>query len=557
MKKRICSILLSGLMLASMISGGACAPTAGSNDPNVLNVKIYEGGHGTEYIRLVADKFNELYEGQYSVELLQPSTQLVGNTVYREIHSGSNADVMTGSTLDATDGLGRAGFGECFADITESVLNQPAIKFDGTLEDRTILEKLGDVKSDYIEKQSNGKWYLIPYVNGIGGMAVNTKVLSTYQLEIPRTTNELFAAADYMMEQAGGSTSKPKPFTYAATGNNYAFVAILSWLAQLGGEAEYRKFMTYTDGGREMDLQECANLFKDNETLSTVMELFVQLYDYNLQTTNVRSQTFEQAQNQFMRGRCAFYFVGDWMFNEEYVRNANYLNDITLVQVPVASALGVKTFGANTKYQFSDELCDQILCEIIDGVDANLDSATIESNVEEALSVQLDTEDVQKIIAARGCTQDRSGAGVFINANSPKKELAARFLRFFASTECGEMVAQNIHCASPYAPGSLANSEYKWIQSSAKMIANRHNTPLGSQLSGHRKDIGSLSLFPAMGEIPVVALTDEDHVVSIYDDATYEKVGTTKIYKDKAAYFMNLNYEDALNCIRIGKWSIK
>ena len=139
MKKRICSMLLSGLMLTSMMPISACAPQAGSSDPNVLNVKIYEGGHGTEYIRLVADKFNELYEGQYSVELLQPSTQLVGNTVYREIHSGSNADVMTGSTLDATDGLGRAGFGECFVDITESVLNQPAIKFDGTLEDRTIL----------------------------------------------------------------------------------------------------------------------------------------------------------------------------------------------------------------------------------------------------------------------------------------------------------------------------------------------------------------------------------------------------------------------------------
>lgn len=553
MKKKFLAYLLTLIVSFSCFGVyGGCNKPEGSSDPNVLNIKIYKGGHGTEYIQLVADKFNKLYEGQYSVEILQPSTELVASTVYKEISTGSNADIITGSTINAMDGVANKDYGQTFTDITESVLNQPAIKFDGSFEERTILEKLGDVPSDYDEKQYNGNWYLIPYVNGVGGLAVNTKVLNNYGLEIPRTTNELFAAADKIMEKA--SIQKVRPFTYAATGNNYAYPALLTWLSQYGGEEYYKKFMTFTDGDRELTLNEAAELFNDSPELSAVMELFVQLYDYNMQTSNVRSQTYDQAQNQFMRGNCAFYFVGDWMFNEEFTRNNKYINDITFVKPPMISALGTKVFGSETAYGFNDDLCDDILCSIIDGVDANKDKEVIESEVESALGVQLQTEDVETIIKARGMSQDRSGAGMVINYNSPKKELAALFLRFFCSTECGEMVAESIHCSSPYAVGSLKNSEYSWIKGSTSIISNKYNLPMGSEILGRRRKMGSLILFPGMGEVPVVTLTDEDHVVSIYDDETFEKTGSIKIYQDKAKYFMNVLYEDALNCIAIGKW---
>ena len=561
MRKTIILILATICILTSSVFGVGCGGNV-NTDPNTLVVKIYQGGHGTKYIENVIEKFNTLYEGQYKVINAMPSTELVGNTVYKLIDQGTNADVMTGSTVTASEAQGLAGFGECFTDITESVLNQKAIKFDGTEEEETILEKLNKLPIDYDEKKIGDKWYAIPYVNGVGGLAINTKVLNKFTSQLPRTTNELFADAELILAQAAGSKYNPKPFTYATTGNNYCYPAILNWLAQLGGVNYYREFMSFTKDGVDLTLEQCAEQFHDNPILESVMELFVQLYDYNLQTVNVRSQTFENSQAQLMQGKCAFYFVGDWMYNEESVRNAKYLDDITFINTPVASKLGVQTFGSDTKYNFNDNKCEEILCKIIDGVDQNKEFTAIKADADEVAGVQLDESDVQRIVEARGCTQDRSGAGVFINAKSEKKELAALFLRFMCSTECGEMIASDIHCSSPYAMGSLKEHESRWIKSSSSLISNRYNIPLGSQITGNRREIRSLTIFPGMGEIPVVTLTDENindghnpkGPVTIYNDTTYEKEKTMQVYVDRAKYFMDINYQDALNCINIKKW---
>ena len=130
------------------------------------------------------------------------------------------------------------------------------------------------------------------------------------------------------------------------------------------------------------------------------------------------------------------------------------------------------------------------------------------------------------------------------------------------STECGEMIASDIHCSSPYAMGSLKEHESRWIKSSSSLISNRYNIPLGSQITGNRREIRSLTIFPGMGEIPVVTLTDENindghnpkGPVTIYNYTTYEKEKTMQVYVDRAKYFMDINYQDALNCINIKKW---
>ena len=248
MKKRwILKAVALLLAAATVFSASACGGKGEniSSDENTLNVKIRSAGYGTTYIQKLKEQFEKTFaEEGYKINILAPDADLVSTNLYRDIYSDSGIDLYYTSDVTAQDGVAGE-FGGLFEDISD-VFSKPAVKFDGTEESETIVSKLDE--GLYNSFMYEGKYYMMPFAYGTNGFAVNKKVLDDYGIDIPRTTNEMFAAADVIMKDA--SDTAVYPFTYSLSGNFYYTGAVAQWMAQYGGMKEFKEFTSFRhDGG--------------------------------------------------------------------------------------------------------------------------------------------------------------------------------------------------------------------------------------------------------------------------------------------------------------------
>ncbi len=550
--KRIMRLLiLTVLTICMLVSSVACS-TAGSNkvshDENTLNVRVYKGGYGTDYISAVKEKFEQTFETEgYKLNLMPADPELSTNKVLNQIKDNSGIDVyfFGAYTKDMATGLnGMVMEGSAVLDITDSVMNAKPIKFDGTEEDCTVLSKIPDTDD---ETKYNGKYYAIPYVQGVGGLAVNKVVLERYNLEIPKTTNEMFAAADKIMQTA--KDTYVFPYSYSLSGNNYPIIFLNSWMMQYLGVAKYEKFLSM----QEADGTKMANPYEvwgsgadgtQGEYAEAIVECLTAYYEmadpYVGSSGSRGGQDFVAAQQDLMEGEAAFYSVGDWMFNEEFVRYKSKLHDVTFVNTPVISSLGVKLFGAGTTYNKSNADCDKILSAVVDLVDQNKSVEEIQTAIKNNSSIGLDlaTADVERICEARGAVNDRSQSQIWISKNTTKADIATKFLRFCASTDCATIIAQNTRTNNPFAPEALANTEYEWFDNVNKIINNRYLTRVrNTDSKGYRLQMAVPAFSSNTGTFVFARLSEEmtkGTFKTIYDGTTYAVIGNKSIYRELA-----------------------
>ena len=491
------------------------------NDGKTVNVRVYNAGYGTSYIGALAEKFNEAYKEEgYRVNVLAPQEDLGSTILLQDIYNKSGIDLYFCS---CDIGLGVEGpYGSMLENITDMVLNRSPIRFDGTEEEGTVLEKLNGMKLDI---EHEGKYYAIPYAYGFGGMAVNTRVLTEYELSIPRTTNELFDCVDKLMEKA--ATTRVFPVTYSS-GGVYPNTLIRAWMAQYSGKEYIEQFwsMLNEDGSR---MEKPYDVFAD-ESIERALAEFYRLYDYNAVADGAAMQTFTAAQAQLMRGDAAFYAVGDWMFNEEFDRFPQQRNDVTIINTPVISALGVKLFGDT----YDEAKCDQILSQICKYIDEYKTMEEIETLVESDLSVSLDMEEIERVCEARGYTDPMSSSMIFLSVNSQVKDIAALFMRMCASTEGGTLIAEHTRSNNPFSPNALANKEYRWLQDASKILANPYSDYFrtGMVMTDYRATLSVNSMFPLLGSSIVAYVSEEGK--TIYSGFNLDKTGDLALYASAA-----------------------
>lgn len=521
-------LLSTALAVVSAFSLMACGGGKDSSivdtpvqDGKTVNVRIYSAGYGTSYIYAMADQFNETYKAEgYKINVLAPQEDLSNTNMLQDIYQDNGTDLYF---CTCSPSLGVNGpYGTMLEDITQTVYNQKPIRFDGTEEDITIKEKLGDFKSD---DALDGKYYGLPYVDGFGGLAVNTKVLAEYGLEIPRTTNELMHCADVIM----GSAAKTRvfPFTYSVSDNIYPLMYAKAWLMQYEGEDGYNQFwsMLNADGSR---MEKPYEVF-GTDGITEMLKVMYRVFDYNIGADGSAMQDYNEAQAQLMRGDAAFYAVGDWMFNEEYHRFPKNTSDVTIVNIPVISSLGTKVFGD----EFNAETCEQILTTICKYVDQNLELAQIEEKTEQELGVALDTADVQTICETRGMVVNASGSSIWLSINSKVKDIAALFMRMCASDDGGALIASNTKTNNPFALNALKNSEYPWLRASSSVLSNRFfNQVRGKTVSDYRSVLSVSAFIPLTGDNIHSYLLDQ--TLTVYSGTKLEKTGNESIF-DAAA----------------------
>ena len=553
MKKRwILKAVALLLAAATVFSASACGGKGEniSSDENTLNVKIRSAGYGTTYIQKLKEQFEKTFaEEGYKINILAPDADLVSTNLYRDIYSDSGIDLYYTSDVTAQDGVAGE-FGGLFEDISD-VFSKPAVKFDGTEESETIVSKLDE--GLYNSFMYEGKYYMMPFAYGTNGFAVNKKVLDDYGIDIPRTTNEMFAAADVIMKDA--SDTAVYPFTYSLSGNFYYTGAVAQWMAQYGGMKEFKEFTSFSvdngDGTFTDMTEDCYEVFATDSVYEMFKVLF-KMYDPNMAALGSGQQDINGAQAQIMKGTAVFYSVGDYFLNEERKRFEKYVDDVTFMNVPVISALGVKLFGKDSAYGFDDDKCDKILSAVIEHTDAGKSAEEIKALVDGEYSASLDILDVQTVMERRGYFRASTNAAIVISAKSTKKELAKTFLRFAASREAGELFAEEAFTASPWAKDVFTDSDNEYLRSVAAILAHPTAQPYLTESTGYKKKMGLSGLFPA-GTREIMTVDIYEKTITKYDD-NLNIIATDEVYARAAKEFADNIYAKSKEAVEKGQW---
>ena len=513
-------LVAATLSLGCLALGVSCkAPDKTSKDPLTVNAKLYKAGFGDDFANVLEEKFNAAFEAEgYKLNISSRERSNQGSQTLNDLYDGvgkNDIDLyITGAitpNMVSEDGIHER---ELVEDLKALVFDKPAINYDGSYSSDNISDRLSSDLMPYM-MADNGKTYGFTWAQTSAGLVVNVKKLAKYGFtELPRTTNEMFAMFDAIADGANGipdkTQSKTYPLAYClAEAATYQSCAFTSWFAQFGIDT-YNEFlrMQTQENGVWTDMQNGYEVFS-NPDIIDVYEAGYKLLDKKYKAPGSESQNLDTIQSLIMQDEAAnnsavFMLNGDWFLNE-VKENYTNLSDITFINTPVISALGVKQFGANTKYALDDATCDKLLSAICKLVDENKTVAEIKAEIEahkDFGGLTLDDADIEAIAYARGTSVARGIEHLaFIAKDSAKKEIAALVLRMMASDDFARTFMETANASSPYTQSVKVETPYDFVREAQRVTANRYFRAVNSRIQGLRYEVlRTDSIMPAVSE---------------------------------------------------------
>ncbi len=562
--------LMLSVLLVSVFGLTACGgPNPGKNpgsinpsevDENTITIKVVKAGFGVDWIYELKTKFEAAFaEEGYKLNILTPDRSINGDTVVQELYQKYDkmkVDLyITGDVI--VDKVGEKGeYGLLVEELSDLVYDEKPISYDGTEEELTVLEKLSpDVVpfiTDSTDKVTGFNW-----VQSSAGLVVNTRKLAQYGItQLPRTTDEMFAAFEAILlganGKAGSAVTRTYPITYVpGTSNGYAKCFLNTLMAQYSREF-YDQFWSFEDAqGNNLSDTDAQNLFK-HDAVKEMLNVAYRTFDKHISAPGSTNQDLDQAQAKIMGNSddAVFMFNGDWFLNEVRLNYKTKLHDINFVNFPVVSALGKKLFGAGTSYNLSDAEADALLSYIIGLVDENKSIEEIISAVQTNKGIALEEADAQEVARARGVSYSRGVEHLaFIAKGTPKKEIAAKLLRMMASEDFGKTFTQLANGATPYYAEVITDSEYEFVNNSSKIPANNYFSLISARANGYRFQLLATNAeftSVAQGHIPNHVVTTSN--ATIYKDGV--KNGSLSVYFDAASTLLNAEYNNI-----VANWS--
>ena len=476
--KKIVALSVGLMTIGSSILATGCGSSGSKvvNDDTTINVVLNQSGNGSGWLLEIADKFEDLYKDQgYKVNLLDPRTGFTGKTALAEMRLGTatGVDLWLTSGVSVADALDED-YGACVENLTD-VYNSKPINFDGTEGEKT-LEELYNNENEWAITDTNGDFYSYSPTTSIRGIVCNTKVLSQYGItQMPRTSNELFEAFDAVLYGANGKKGSAFTGVYPTTwgGDNaygYALYSLYTNLAQMMGVEAYDEFFKL-DVLLENDnalLADGYSLYEGEnaEAMKAALEVFIQQYDTAYSTAGSATQRHDDAHGKIIMGNAAFMTDGEFFFNEVRVNFNSKLNDVTFINTPVISKLGIqlKLDGSG-----SDEAkCDDILSYMIGLIDEGKNTADIKSATETQFSVTLTDAQVERVLEARKVGFQVTTAGGYVTKGSKKADVAKLFLRMLASEDASNVYAK-YGMLSAYSKTNVNSYEYDFTKGAARI----------------------------------------------------------------------------------------
>ena len=552
--------LLLGLV---MTCGGLAACGGGDKvqvDEKTIVVKVRRAGFGTDWLYELKGQFEKAYENEgYKVHIMTPDNSIKDSVLLQELYYGYNntgVDLYISGNV-TPDQVGALGdYGILVEEIDDIVYNQPAIAYDGTEEDKLVSEKISSDVIPYMT-DSNGKVYGYCWAQTSGGLAINTRKLAKYNLEIPKTTNEMFDCFNKIYCGYNGIENSIEsgtyPITYISGQNGYGLVFLYTMMAQYDGSF-FDKFWSFQEKGEDGVLanladETCQNLYKD-PAMKEMLSVAFQAFDMNIAAPGSLSQTVDQAQAKIMGDvdDAVFMFNGDWMLNEVKLNYRNELHDIDFANFPVVSALGVKLFGAGTTYNMNETECDKLLSYIIDLVDENKEISEIVAAVKENKGIDITEADAAEVARARGVTYSRGVEHVaYVTKGTTKKDIVGLFLRMMSSDDFGETFNRVANGTSPYCAIENTTSEYAFVRNASKIPTNKYFSLISTfnGVRGYRKQLNLTSFFTTVSHIP--DYISSKSTATIYTENGGMNGASVDVYKTAANSLIN---EEVANLVK-------
>ena len=519
-------------------------------------VKCVEAGFGTDWLYELKSKFEEAYaEEGYKVKIMTPSRAMSGETVIRDLYLG-HAKSQTDLYITADIKIDKVGVNSDYqkalaADIREYVYNKPAISYSGEEESVLISDKLSADIVPFVT-DSEGVMYGFNWVQSSGGLVVNTRKLAKYNLEIPKTTNEMFDCFDKIYCGYNGVANSVKSGTYPMTyvtgtnGQGYTVCFLNTLMAQYDPNfyEQFWSLQTTGENGEVVAMTDNGYEVFNNETVYEMLKVAYRTFDKNIAAPGSISQELNQAQTKMMTDKngAVFMFNGDWMLNENKLTYEEELPDIDFVNYPVISALGIKLFGAGTVYNKSEAECDELLSYIIGLVDENKNIEDIIADVQENKGVELAEADAKEVARARGVSYSRGVEHIgFMTADTPKKEIASLFLRMMASDDFGKSFSVLGNGSTPYYAQINTTSGYKFVENASKIVANQYFSLISAASQGYRKQVlKTNSIFMSQTHIPTYISSNS--TASIYNRAGEKNGNGVEVYDTVAKSLQTSEY---------------
>lgn len=299
------------LVLALISSLGVLASCGGSSSSSeTLNIVCLNLGYGREWIDEAVAIWEAANPG-YEVDLT--ASEDASSIIASDIYKSSNPDdlyICNGTAWKTYAGAGK------LLDISD-ILEE---EVDGV----KIADKINDeYKNSVYFPDSSGvnHTYRLPWTSGIGGIMYNATLFEEQGWEVPTTYDELVSLCDTIVNAGIASdpsdpTSNPVyPFSFTGANSDYFDYTVFSWWGQISGVEAITEFKKYSSSS-QFDAT-------SNETyagLKTAVDMWYGLFGPSKANVYYDGEDIARdnhtAQKNFMNGKAAMMFNGDWVYNE-------------------------------------------------------------------------------------------------------------------------------------------------------------------------------------------------------------------------------------------------
>ena len=421
--KKIVAVLLVSIMTMSLFVGcGTKSQSNGNRKKAVLNVSVFDGGYGTEFLERIAEAFEAEYT---SVDVVIEKTNL-----FSEIKNQIAANRYVADVIITTTNYTDSGVKGEVLDITDVYDSYPYGE-DGQ---KTIREKLAETAD---ANNFEGKFYQMPVHSGSTGIVYNKIYLDAIYGEgkysLPVTTQQLIDMCKDI--KAKGAW----PFVYTnSVDAEYATFLRDAFTAQYMGYDAFKAYynLSYLDAdGNEVKAASASEFNKSVEkarTSSYAVLNEVMSSKNGFVPESAASMNFTQAQAYFVgftsqsdvktvdgHKGAAFMVNGDWLYGEVEKYAMDVELDIRFMRTPINSAIIDNLSTVNTEEQ---------LVECIKYIDTVIDET------EGARPAYLSDEDYERLYEARRMVWTTHAQQVAtIPANCTDEKIAKDFLKYIAS----------------------------------------------------------------------------------------------------------------------------
>lgn len=215
-----------------------------------LNIMYFKGGYGDEWLKEMETKFEADYPGIDVV--LKPSTDAsqFQTLLEQKLQAPNTPDDIYICHDIPWQYLSSQGL---IADLTNDLYGQ-TIYYDTNRDNLAIKFQDLVATSSLPTAMYNNKFYKVPLIQGVGGIAYNKTLFDKYGWEVPETYEELETLCEtiYNSNATNASGEKVYPFVFSGTESYLWDGMINAWWMQLAGEEEYER--GWNPGKDDMDV---------------------------------------------------------------------------------------------------------------------------------------------------------------------------------------------------------------------------------------------------------------------------------------------------------------